>query len=177
MLCLIELVCFNPNERCFPDVCYMILTVSRNDWYSPWQTTFSMSRITIKGRGGHASQPHRCIDPIVLAASTIMHLQTIPSREVNPSDLAVVTMGSIHAGDAENIIPEQADLKINVRTTDPQTCSRVLASITRIINAEADARQACKSINSTQINFSHRTYSTLCRKARSKTCCVHESMT
>jgi metal-dependent amidase/aminoacylase/carboxypeptidase family protein len=109
----------------------------------------------------------------VLAASTIMHLQTIPSREVNLSGLAVVTMGSIHAGDAENIIPEQADLKINVRTTDPQTCSRVLASITRIINAEADARQACKS---TQINFSHRTYSALCRKARPKICCVHKSI-
>lgn len=78
----------------------------------------------------------------MLAASTIMRLQTIPSREVDPSDLAVVTVGSIHAGDAENIIPEQADLKINVRTTNPQTRSRVLASIKRIINAEADASNA-----------------------------------
>ena len=80
-----------------------------------------------------------------------MRLQTIPSREVDPSDLAVVIVGSIHVGDAENIIPE-VDLKINVRTTDPQTRSRVLASMKRIINAEAEASQACKSINSTQLN-------------------------
>lgn len=138
--------------------------------------------LTIKGHGGHASQPHRCIDPIVFAASTIMRLQTIPSREVDPSDLAVVIVGSIHVGDAENIIPEQVDSKINVRTTDPQTRPRVLASMKRIINAEAEASQACKSIDSTQLNsiqfnFPHRTYSTLFRKARPKICCVHKSMT
>jgi len=98
--------------------------------------------LTIRGRSGHGSQPHRCIDPVVLAASTIMRLQTIPSREVDPSDLAVVTVGSIHAGDAENIIPERAELKINVRTIDPQTRTRVLASIKRIIKAEADASNA-----------------------------------
>ncbi|OCL13743.1 metal-dependent amidase/aminoacylase/carboxypeptidase [Glonium stellatum] len=98
--------------------------------------------LTIRGRSGHASQPHRCIDPIVFAASTIMRLQTIPSREIDQSDLAVITVGSIHAGDAENIIPEKADLKINVRTIDPQTRSRVLSSIKRIVNAEAVASNA-----------------------------------
>ena len=59
--------------------------------------------------------PHRCIDPIVIAAHIIVRLQTVVSREVAPDDIAVLTVGSIHAGEKENIIPDQAMLKINIR--------------------------------------------------------------
>jgi metal-dependent amidase/aminoacylase/carboxypeptidase family protein len=79
------------------------------------------------------------IDPIVQAASTIMRLQTIPSREVDPLDMAVVTVSAIHAGDAENIIPEEANLKLNIRAARPETREHVLKSLTTIINAEATA--------------------------------------
>jgi metal-dependent amidase/aminoacylase/carboxypeptidase family protein len=79
------------------------------------------------------------IDPIVQAASTILRLQTIVSREVDPLDFAVVTVSAIHAGDAENIIPNHADVKLNVRAGVPETRERVLASMRRIIDAEATA--------------------------------------
>jgi amidohydrolase len=96
-------------------------------------------QLRIEGRQAHASTPHRGIDPIVQAASTIMRLQTIVSREVDPLDFAVVTVSAFHAGDAENIIPEEARLKIDVRAALPETRERVLASVKRIIAAEAEA--------------------------------------
>ncbi|KAF1832750.1 hippurate hydrolase [Decorospora gaudefroyi] len=96
-------------------------------------------QLRIQGRQAHASTPHRGIDPILQAASTIMRLQTIVSREVDPLDFAVVTVSAIHAGDAENIIPEEANLKIDVRAGLPETRKRVLASVKRIIAAEAAA--------------------------------------
>jgi metal-dependent amidase/aminoacylase/carboxypeptidase family protein len=97
------------------------------------------TRLRIQGRQGHASTPHVSIDPIVQAASTILRLQTIVAREVDPLDFAVVTVSAMHAGDAENIIPSHADLKLNVRAAHPSTRHRVLASIRRIIDAEAAA--------------------------------------
>ncbi|KAF2003918.1 metal-dependent amidase/aminoacylase/carboxypeptidase [Amniculicola lignicola CBS 123094] len=98
--------------------------------------------LTITGRQAHASTPNKSIDPIVLASSTILRLQTIVSREVDPSDFAVVTVSAIHAGDAENIIPEKAEVKLNVRSAVPATRDRVLSSIRRIIEAEAVASNA-----------------------------------
>jgi metal-dependent amidase/aminoacylase/carboxypeptidase family protein len=106
--------------------------------------------LTLHGRQGHASQPHRTIDPIVLASSTILRLQTIASREVDPSDLAVITCGSFHAGDADNIIPARADLKLDVRTIDATTRTNVLASMRRIIDAECCASNAPKAAELTQ---------------------------
>jgi metal-dependent amidase/aminoacylase/carboxypeptidase family protein len=96
-------------------------------------------RLRIEGRQAHASTPHRGIDPILQAASTIMRLQSIVAREVDPLDFAVVTVSAFHAGDAENIIPSEANLKIDVRAALPQTRERVLASVKRIIAAEAEA--------------------------------------
>ncbi|EON68684.1 hypothetical protein W97_07942 [Coniosporium apollinis CBS 100218] len=99
---------------------------------------------TLYGRGGHASQPHQTIDPVVMAASTVMRLQTIRSREINPAGHAVVSVGSLRAGDTENIIPDRAELKINVRTMDAKTRERVLGSLKRIIEAESTASNAPK---------------------------------
>lgn len=96
-------------------------------------------RITIYGKGGHGSAPHTAIDPIVIAARTILALQTISSREVKPGEMAVVTVGYIHAGTKNNIIPDQAELGITVRTFKPEVRKQVLAAITRITKGEAQA--------------------------------------
>ena len=95
--------------------------------------------LTVYGRGGHASQPHMTIDPVVLAAYVIVRLQSIVSREVDPKDSAVVTVASLHAGMTENIISDSAVLKINVRAVKPETRIRVMESIKRVVKAECDA--------------------------------------
>jgi len=99
-------------------------------------------RITIYGKGGHGSAPHTAIDPIVIAARTILSLQTIPSREVKPGEMAVVTVGYIHAGTKNNIIPDEAELGLTVRTYDAGVQKQVLAAIARITKAEAQAAGA-----------------------------------
>ena len=96
-------------------------------------------RITIYGKGGHGSAPQTTIDPIVIAARTILTLQTIPSREVKPGEMAVVTVGYVHAGSKNNIIPDQAELGLTVRTYKTDVRKQVLAAITRITKAEAEA--------------------------------------
>jgi amidohydrolase len=101
-------------------------------------------RITIYGKGGHGSAPHTAIDPIVIAARLILALQTIPSREVKPGDMAVVTVGYIHAGNKNNIIPDDAELGLTVRTYKAEVRKQVLAAITRITKAEAAAAGAPK---------------------------------
>ena len=96
-------------------------------------------KITLYGRGGHGSMPHRSVDPVVLAANVILRLQSIVSREVDPADMAVVTIGSVQAGSTENVIADRAVLRLNVRTTTPATRKRVLAAIHRIVKAECEA--------------------------------------
>lgn len=95
--------------------------------------------VTIFGRGGHGSQPQNTIDPIVTASHIIVRLQTIASREVKPGEVAVITCGSIHGGSSANIIPDQVDLKLNIRTYAPEVRSQVLASMKRIIESECEA--------------------------------------
>lgn len=99
-------------------------------------------RITIYGKGGHGASPHTTIDPIVIAARTILALQTIPSREVKPGELAIVTVGYIRAGTKNNIIPDTAELGLTVRTYKAEIRKQVLAAITRITKAEAAAAGA-----------------------------------
>ncbi|KAI9373548.1 hypothetical protein BJX61DRAFT_375567 [Aspergillus egyptiacus] len=98
--------------------------------------------VRIYGRGGHASAPHTCIDPIVIGAAIVTRLQSIVSREVTPGELAVVTCGSIQAGHAANIIPDHLDLKLSVRTYDPEVRDRVNTAIKRIIESECEASGA-----------------------------------
>lgn len=107
-------------------------------------TAADSMRITLHGRGGHASMPDRLIDPVVMASSTIMKLQTIVSREVDPWDTAVVTVASIQAGDAENVVVDDARIAVDVRTTDPKTREKVKKSIERIVRAECVASNAVK---------------------------------
>ncbi|WP_300679642.1 M20 family metallopeptidase [Nocardioides sp.] len=96
-------------------------------------------RITVFGRGGHGSMPQATIDPIVLASMIVLRLQTIVAREVPPTQTAVLTVGSIHAGTKSNVIPDSAQLQLNVRTYSEATRTQVLAAIRRIVVAECEA--------------------------------------
>jgi hippurate hydrolase len=96
-------------------------------------------RITIYGKGGHGAAPENTIDPVVIAARTILSLQTIVSREIKPGEPAVVTVGYVHAGLKNNIIPDQAELGLTVRSYKPEIRKQLLAAIARIAKAEADA--------------------------------------
>ena len=98
--------------------------------------------IRMFGRGAHGSMPQASIDPVIMAAATVLRLQTIVSREIAPTEAAVVTVGSLQAGTKENVIPDEAVIKLNVRTFDEGVRKRVLAAIERIVNAEAEASRA-----------------------------------
>lgn len=107
-------------------------------------TTSAADSLQIKlfGRGAHGSMPEASIDPVVMAASTVLRLQGIVSREVPPTEPAVVTIGVLQAGTKENVIPDEAIIKLNVRTFDEGVRKLVLAAIERIVNAEAEASGA-----------------------------------
>ncbi|MGC5584962.1 amidohydrolase [Ornithinimicrobium sp. W1665] len=96
-------------------------------------------RITLRGRGGHGSAPHTAIDPVVMAASLVVRLQTIVSRQVAPRATAVVTVGRVVAGTKTNIIPETAVVEGTVRTYDDEVARRCLEILARTARAEAHA--------------------------------------
>jgi len=98
--------------------------------------------VRLFGRGAHGSMPESSVDPVVMAAATVLRLQTIVSREIAASNAAVVTIGALQAGTKDNVIPDEALLKINVRTFDEQVRSHVLDAIRRIVEAEASASAA-----------------------------------
>ncbi len=95
--------------------------------------------ITVKGVGGHGAYPHTTKDPIVVASSIVMRLQTLVSREKNPLDPAVVTVGSFLAGAKHNIIPDEAKLQLTVRSYGAESRAALLEGIKRIAKAEAMA--------------------------------------
>ncbi len=107
-----------------------------------YNTNSDSIRITIYGKGGHGASPHTTVDPIVIAARTVLTLQTIASREVKPGELAIVTIGYLRAGTKNNIIPDQAEMGLTVRTFKSDVRQQVLAAITRITKAEAAAAGA-----------------------------------
>src|SRR5579862_3411253 len=107
-----------------------------------YNTNADSVKITIFGKGGHGSAPNTAIDPIVIAARTILALQTITSREVKPGEMAVVTVGYINAGTKNNIIPDHAEMGLTVRTRNPEVRKQILAAIDRITKAEAEAANA-----------------------------------
>lgn len=102
-------------------------------------------RVTIFGKGGHGAYPNTTVDPIVIAARTVLTLQTIASREVRPGEPMVVTVGYLQAGTKNNIIPDQAQLGMTVRTFTPEVRKKVLASVERIVKAEAEAGGATRA--------------------------------
>jgi hippurate hydrolase len=98
--------------------------------------------ITIKGKGGHASRPHLTIDPVVVACMLVVSLQTVVSRNIDPTQTAVVTVGTIHAGEAVNVIPEYAKLALSVRCFEPKIRELLQARITKLAQSVADGHDA-----------------------------------
>lgn len=96
-------------------------------------------KITVFGRGAHGSMPHNSVDPVVLAASIVLRLQTIVSREVQPGTFAVVTVGASNAGSKSNIIPDRAELLLNLRTYSTEVRGQLIAAIERIVRGECQA--------------------------------------
>ncbi|NSZ66184.1 M20 aminoacylase family protein (plasmid) [Agrobacterium tumefaciens] len=103
--------------------------------------------ITIKGKGGHASRPHLTIDPVVVACNLVVSLQTVVSRNVDPTQTAVVTVGTIHAGEAVNVIPETAKLAISVRCFEPKIRDLLQTRITRLARSIAEGHDATIEID------------------------------
>jgi amidohydrolase len=101
-------------------------------------------QVIMHGRGAHGSRPEVSVDPVVMAAATVMRLQTIVSREVAGADTAVLTIGALRAGTKENIIPDDAELLLSIRTFEPHVRETVLAAVERIVNGEAAAAGAPK---------------------------------
>jgi hippurate hydrolase len=96
-------------------------------------------RVTLHGRGAHGSMPQAAVDPVVLAAMIVVRLQTVVAREVPPTETAVLTVGSIQAGTKSNVIPDSAQLQLNLRTYSDTTRDTMLAAIRRIVTAECQA--------------------------------------
>ena len=98
--------------------------------------------VTLHGRGAHSSMPDKAIDPVVMAANIIVKLQNIVSRQMSPHDVNIVTVASIHAGDSDNVIADDATMAIDIRTSSPRSRKIVLASVNRIVKLESLAVQA-----------------------------------
>jgi hippurate hydrolase len=101
-------------------------------------------RVRMFGRGAHASMPEASIDPVVMAASTVMRLQTVVSREIASKDRAVLTVGALQAGTKDNVIPDEAELQLNIRTYTPPVRTAVLDAVKRIVQGEAEAAGATR---------------------------------
>jgi hippurate hydrolase len=105
----------------------------------PAMASSDYATVTLTGIGGHGAMPHRAADPIVAAASIVMALQTIVSRNIDPLQMAVVTVGAIHAGKANNVIPQSAVLEISVRALDREVRNRLEERIKSLVAAQAES--------------------------------------
>jgi amidohydrolase len=121
----------------------------------PFRAISISPTLTMYGRGGHGAMPFNTIDPVVMAARTVMSLQTIVSRENNPMDPVVLTIGSIHGGTQGNVIPDEVTLGLNIRTYSDETQKRVLAAVMRIARAEAAAAGASREPTMTMPESGH----------------------
>lgn len=102
-------------------------------------------RVVLYGRGAHGSRPEVSVDPVVMAAATVMRLQTVVSREVAGTDTAVLTVGALRAGTKDNIIPDDAELLMTIRTYDAKVRATVMAGVERIVKGEAITAGAPKA--------------------------------
>ena len=116
----------------------------------PLLTAVDNWEITLCGKGVHGAQPHKGIDPVVAGSALVMALQTIVSRNVNPRNTAVVTVGSFQAGEVGNIVPQTAVLKLSMRSAEPEARQVVLAKVRSITEAIAQAYGCAFSIEEGQ---------------------------
>lgn len=105
----------------------------------PFLSSGDSMRVTVWGRGSHGSMPQLSVDPVVLASTIVVRLQSIVSREVTPGEFAVLTVGRIQGGSKSNIISDRAVLELNIRTFSEQTRTRIVDSIHRIVEGECAA--------------------------------------
>jgi hippurate hydrolase len=110
----------------------------------PAMAAVDTMEVTLHGRGGHGSRPETTIDPVIMAAATVMRLQTVVSREVSPKDTAVVTVGTLHAGTKNNIIAAEATMGISIRSFTEEVRQHVLEGVHRVIAAESQASGALR---------------------------------
>ena len=108
----------------------------------PVMAASDSARITLFGRGGHGSAPETAVDPVLMAAHVVVRLQGIVSREIAPSERAVVTVGRLQAGTKENVIPETAEIGVNIRSFNEHIAGIVRSAVERIVRAEAAASGA-----------------------------------
>ena len=101
-------------------------------------------RVVLYGQGGHGSRPETTVDPVLMAAATVLRLHGVVSREVAPSETAVLTVGALRAGTACNIIPDQAELLLSLRHFNDKVRDKARAAVDRIVRAEAAASGAPK---------------------------------
>ncbi len=102
----------------------------------PFMSASDTAKITIRGRGGHAARPHLAVDPVVIAGSLIMALQTVVSRNIDPTQTAIVTIGTVHAGTAANVIPESATLELSIRSFDEGVRAKLEQRIGELVHAQ-----------------------------------------
>jgi hippurate hydrolase len=113
----------------------------------PFMAACDTVKVTLHGSGGHAARPHLSVDPVIIASTLVLSLQTIVSRNVDPTETAVVTVGSIHAGDAPNVIPETATLGISVRSFNAEVRRLLETRIRQLVQSHADAHGARATID------------------------------
>ncbi|MFX1675266.1 M20 family metallopeptidase [Paraburkholderia sp. A2WS-5] len=113
----------------------------------PFMASSDTVIIDIDGRGGHGAVPHKAIDPVVVCANVVLALQTIISRNVPPLDMAIVTVGAIHAGEAPNVIPQTAQMRLSVRALRPEVRDLLEERITTLVHAQASAYGATARID------------------------------
>ncbi|HKT96009.1 MAG TPA: M20 aminoacylase family protein [Paraburkholderia sp.] len=113
----------------------------------PFMASSDTVIIDIDGRGGHGAMPHKAIDPVVVCANVVLALQTIVSRNVPPLDMAIVTVGAIHAGEAPNVIPQTAQMRLSVRALRPEVRDLLEERIKTLVHAQASAYGATARID------------------------------
>ncbi len=123
------------NEPGFPEGRFGILE-------GPVYSSSDTAVITVHGKGGHGAMPHTTVDPVVVAAHLILALQTLVSREVDPNDMAVVTVGAMHTGTVANVIPDSAELKLTIRARRPEVRAMLRDRITAMAQAQAQVHGA-----------------------------------
>jgi hippurate hydrolase len=101
----------------------------------PFMSASDTAIISIRGRGGHAARPHLSVDPVMIAGSLIMALQTVVSRNIDPTQTAIITIGTVHAGTAANVIPESAKLELSVRSFDEAVRAKLEQRINELVTA------------------------------------------
>ena len=113
----------------------------------PAMASVDQAKIRIVGKGGHGAEPHRAIDPVLASASFITALQSVVSRNVDPQDMAVATVGSIHAGSASNVIPESVELKLTMRAFTETVRQQLQERIPALARAQAESFGAVAEVD------------------------------